>query len=301
MNISNVDRIRLIQQALIYSGYMVSVDGIYGQQTERALKAFKWQHGFSKDTRINEEVLALLLDNTKGMFPNDWQLADTRNIPAHLQQLLFPQADKSFVHTVFVEINQYKRLFCLDTPLRQAHSLAQVRAEVGPHFRLSENLNYSVASLQKLFRVYQDNPTLAQQHGRSTYHPADQQAIANHAYANRMGNGNTRSGDGWRFRGRGIKALTGRANYRAFTHWHNKLFKSDSVNFEINPELLETPRYAARSGAFFWLENELHLIADRGPSNKNVHAITWQINRYLPADIKAQRVNHFNTIWEILS
>ena len=98
-----------------------------------------------------------------------------------------------------------------------------------------------------------------------------------------MGNGNYESGDGWRYRGRWLKQLTGRENYRDFTIW-SKEFKSEwpdeVVDFEGNPDLLTQPKYAARSAAYFWVTHGLSRIADQGATAKEVRAITAIVNFY---------------------
>ncbi len=128
-------------------------------------------------------------------------------------------------------------------------------------------------------------------YGRTADHPANRPAIANHAYVNRNGNGDIASGDGWRYRGRGIFQLTGRANYHAFTHSHAELF-GEEVDFEANPDLLTQPKYAVRSALFFWVDNGLFAIADRGVNDSAANAITRVINRDTPkASYKARREN----------
>jgi hypothetical protein len=91
-----------------------------------------------------------------------------------------------------------------------------------------------------------NNPDDAQRYGRTESHSADPVAIANLAYANRNGNGDADSGNGWAYRGRGLFQLTGRANYRAFTEWHESVFR-ESIDFEADPCRAADPRYAVRS------------------------------------------------------
>ncbi len=122
-------------------------------------------------------------------------------------------------------------------------------------------------------------------------HLANRQAIANRAYANRNGNGDIASGDGWRYRGRGIFQLTGRANYRAFTRSHAELF-GEEIDFETTPDLVAQPKYAVRSALYFWVDNGLFAIADRGVNDSAANAITRVINRLTPeASYRARRDN----------
>ncbi|WP_227461267.1 glycoside hydrolase family 19 protein [Cupriavidus pauculus] len=119
------------------------------------------------------------------------------------------------------------------------------------------------------------------------------------AYGGRaeLGNGDYASGDGWRYRGRGLKQLTGRANYKAFAKWHATLqseWPQEILDFEANPELLVQPKYAARSAAYFWVDHALHEIADKGSTDAHVNSITAIVNFH--TDSYAARVKNFNSI-----
>lgn len=94
--------------------------------------------------------------------------------------------------------------------------------EVGPYITLEENFNYSVQGLKNTFKTYRKNPELAEKHGRNAAinQKANQQAIANNAYAMRIGNGSESTGDGWKYRGRGMIQLTGKGNYAAIEGVH---------------------------------------------------------------------------------
>lgn len=136
---------------------------------------------------------------------------------------------------------------------------------------------------------------MANLHGRTSSHEANQEAIANHAYANRIGNGNIESGDGWRYRGRGIKQLTGRDNYRDFTTFHAE-FWGESVDFEANPELLTSdPKYAVRSGIYFWAKHNLGSKADAGATKDAADEISAIVNEY---DGDAGFQNRYNNMFK---
>jgi putative chitinase len=93
------------------------------------------------------------------------------------------------------------------------------------------------------------------------------EAIANRVYANRLGNGDEASGDGWRYRGSGYKQLTGRSNYREI---------GDIVNLDLegNPELAREPQTAARAAFAFWDARQCSPLADEG----DVEGVTEKIN-----------------------
>ncbi len=177
----------------------------------------------------------------------------------------------------------------LNSPERLSHFFGQVRQEIGEGANLEEGFNYAANSLATTFSYFRRHPDEAQQFGRTADHPANRQAIANRAYANRNGNDGIASGDGWLYRGRGIFQLTGRANYRAFTRSHAELFGED-VDFETNPDLLAEPKFAVRSALFFWIDHRLFAIADRGVNDSTANAIIRIINRFTSdASYRARR------------
>jgi putative chitinase len=140
-------------------------------------------------------------------------------------------------------------VYRINTPARIAAFLAQVVHESGELKTASENLNYSAGGLRKTFPKYFTNDDIAKQYE----HQPDK--IANYVYANRMGNGNEASGDGAKYKGRGLIQLTGRDNYA-------KLTIDMNVDFITDPELLEHPHHAAMSAAWFWNKHELNDLAD---------------------------------------
>lgn len=179
------------------------------------------------------------------------------------------------------ELNHSISIGKIDTHEKLSHFLGQTKHEGGGRILVSENLTYSATALTGLFRFYRNNPALARQHGytdRNNKSAADQEAIANHAYAGRIGNGNAASGDGWRFRGRGIKQLTGRSNYADFTTTHTNLW-GEAQDFEANPDLIATDvKYAVRSALGFWVDNGLDGIASGGVTRSASHSVTDVIN-----------------------
>ncbi|MCP4969832.1 MAG: chitinase, partial [Arcobacter sp.] len=117
---------------------------------------------------------------------------------------------------------------------------------------------------------------------------------------NRIGNGDVASGDGWKYRGRGGKQLTGKSNYKGFKLWHTKTF-NEEIDFVSTPNLLGEAKYAARSAAYFWLAHSLYDIADKGIENKQINAITNIINLYDSDDGKKERRNNVKKIYKVLS
>lgn len=190
---------------------------------------------------------------------------------------VFPDADSNRLTQVAREIDLQIVTAQLDSPERLAHFFGQVLQEVGQRMRLVEGLDYRADRLGSIFRYFRLNPEEALLYGRTADHPADQEAIANRAYADRNGNRDVESGDGWRFRGRGLKQVTGRANYRAFTEDHARMF-GEQIDFEAEPDLLGTPRYAVRSALWFWRAHDLFSLADAGINRAAADSITAIIN-----------------------
>jgi putative chitinase len=142
----------------------------------------------------------------------------------------------------------------INTPKRIAAFVAQCSHESNGFLALQENLNYKPASLRKLFSKYFPTDELAQQYASKVN---KQQAIANRIYANRMGNGDEASGDGYRYRGRGLIQLTGKDNYFWFA-------SSLEITPEEAAEYTQTFEGAAQSACWFWETNKLNQWADKG-------------------------------------
>jgi putative chitinase len=150
------------------------------------------------------------------------------------------------------------------TPVRAAHFFAQTSHETGEFKLFVENLNYSAQGLQGTFGKYFPG-TLEESYARKP------EAIASRVYANRMGNGDEASKDGWKFRGRGALQLTGKSNYEAFAKYLGK------PEIMTNPDLVATT-YAFESAMFFFDKNNLWSICDRGVDAATITALTKRIN-----------------------
>ena len=153
--------------------------------------------------------------------------------------------------------------FEINTPLRLSHFLAQAHHESGGFRVVTENLNYSSRRLLEVFPKYFDKQT-AEVYDRRP------EKIANIVYANRMGNGDKSTGDGWKFRGRGYIQLTGRNNYIEFS-------KAIIQDLTMNPDLVAS-KYPLLSAAWFFHKNGLHKLADNGAATSVVTLITKKIN-----------------------
>jgi putative chitinase len=150
------------------------------------------------------------------------------------------------------------------TPVRAAHFFAQTSHESGGFKAFSENLNYSAQGLQGIFGKYFPG-NLEESYARNP------EKIANRVYASRMGNGDEKSGDGYKFRGRGALQLTGKDNYAAFAKYLGK------PEIMTHPDLVAT-EYSFESAMFFFDKNKLWEICDKGVNDAAILALTKRIN-----------------------
>jgi putative chitinase len=167
--------------------------------------------------------------------------------------------------------------FGIDTPQRIAGFLSQCAHESGGFERLQENLNYSADGMAgiwpKRFAVLGPDGKPVKKDGKNQPNKfalalhRKPEMIANVVYSGRMGNGPTESGEGWLYRGRGLKQLTGKDNHRACS-------TGLGVDLVANPDLLLEPVYAARSAAWFWATNKCNAFADAG----DIEGLTKKIN-----------------------
>jgi putative chitinase len=158
-------------------------------------------------------------------------------------------------------LNDVLPLYRINTDMRLAHFLAQTVHESGHLYYKEENLNYKAEGLRKTFGKYFTEAEF----DRYARQP---QKIANRVYANRMGNGGEGSGDGWKYRGRGLIQLTGRDNYKACG-------AALDMDFLNSPETLcQNAETIVRSACWYWTSRGLNEIADRD----DVLSVTKKIN-----------------------
>lgn len=151
-------------------------------------------------------------------------------------------------------------VFNIDSPLERAAFLAQAGYESNGLRTVEENLNYSAAGLLTVFGKYFDQASAMQYQRNPT-------SIANRVYANRFGNGDEASGDGWKYRGRGIFQVTFHDNYQMM---------EDALGIACvdNPDLLLMRQNAAKSAAVFWNRNGLGVLARK----RDFDSITQRIS-----------------------
>lgn len=153
------------------------------------------------------------------------------------------------------------RLFQIDTPRRVAAFVAQIAHESAGFTATEERLSYSAERLQQLGRANGPGSRWAAAAAQADRLARNPQRLANFVYANRMGNGDEASGDGWKYRGRGLKQLTGKANYEAIGDTVREKVPA-APSFVAYPDTVKDPRWAALSAGAFWHDNELNELAD---------------------------------------
>lgn len=219
-------------------------------------------------------------------------------------QILFPKTKN--ISEVVKLLEKYSN-FGINTNQRLAHFLAQVREEVGEEFKpISENLNYSEKAALKLFKNM--TPELAEKYARDEDTPiADQVAIANIAYAGKLGNSKEQDSDrdgkldedddGWKYRGAGILQITGKFNYEEVQKRIDKYAPTSNINILISKDI-HTLEGSILAGLGFWIKEDIYKIADNGIKEENVNEVTRIINKH--TDSYKSRYNHFIKIINLI-
>lgn len=176
--------------------------------------------------------------------------------------LIMPDAKPYNITKYLKALNSEIQKFHINTPLRASHFIAQLAHESGSLKYNAENLNYSAKALRLVFSKYFLTEEQAQEYAHKP------EKIANRVYANRMKNGNEESGEGWKFRGRGLIQLTGKDNYQ-------KCGLALKIDLIRNPDLIADDPYAAVAAAgWFWDKRSLNNYADKD----DIKTITRRIN-----------------------
>ena len=259
--------------------------GKFGPKTEAAVKGWQSAHGLTPDGIVGDATWAKMFAPVVET-PAPAPIVAPAPTVAPVAQGFKLDALKGHVPQAVIDaIPDTAARFGITTPLRLAHFLAQCGHESGGFRAVQENLNYSAKGLCGIFRKYFPSVTVAMQYERKP------EKIANKVYANRMGNGNEASGDGWKHRGRGYIQLTGKENYKAF----DATVPEDIL---ANPDLVAT-KYALASAAFFFKKNGLWDICDRGADMATVTAVTKRVNGGTIG--LADRQKHFNEFYHLLA
>lgn len=222
-------------------------DGSFGTVTESKIKSFQSSNGLLSDGIVNDATW----DKIFGVMSMPSSPFELGKLNGHLPD------------SVLSQISETALKFNITNILRLSHFLAQCSHESGGFKLVQENLNYSAKGLTGTFPKYFDAAT-------SLKYERKPDLIASRVYANRMGNGDETSKEGYKFRGRGYIQLTGKQNYIEF----GKFIGEDLVS---NPDAVAS-KYPLASAAFFFNSNGLWSICDKGATDDVVTAVTKRVN-----------------------
>jgi putative chitinase len=173
-------------------------------------------------------------------------------------------------------LNETFERFNINTHRKQGAFIGQMSHECGNFTKFEEGLSYSAERLTKIWPKRFPTLESAQPYARNG------KALANKVYANRMGNRDEASGDGFRFRGRGAVQLTGYSQY-----FHAS--KALGVDFVMEPDLVATPKYAILTAGFFWDTHKCNEIAETGDWAKLTKTINGGL---IGLDDRVKHINH---------
>ncbi|MDX6382683.1 MAG: putative chitinase [Blastocatellia bacterium] len=254
------------------------VDGRFGPGTRDAVIAFQQSKGLQADGIAGPATMAALGGGsanagTGGSTPTVGATAPNADATTPTDDATTPNENAGALNLaglsgkvpagVIAQIPDTAQEFDITTNLRLAHFLAQCALESVNFTATVENLNYRAARLLEVFPKYFRGVDTAA-------YANNPQKIGNRVYANRMGNGDEASGDGFKFRGRGYIQLTGKNNYTSFSTFVGE----DCV---ANPDLVAT-KYPLASAAFFFKSNNIWAICDRGADDGTVTQVTKRVN-----------------------
>ena len=274
------------------------VDGNFGPGTKAAIIAFQQSKGLQADGIAGPATLAALglgdgqpnadttsrastdtsadTASTDSASPADTDAAAALNLGGLTGKL--PAA-------VIAQIPDTAKEFGITTNLRLAHFLAQCALESTGFTATVENLSYSAQRLLQVFPKYFRGVD-------PNDYARNPEKIGNRVYANRMGNGDEASGDGFKFRGRGYIQLTGKNNYTSFSQFVGE----DCV---ANPDLVAT-KYPLASAAFYFNSNNVWAICDRGADDATVTKVSIAVNGSPPHAVP-ERIQNFRKFIQALS
>ena len=264
------------------------VDGNFGPGTRDAVIAFQQSKGLQADGIAGPATLAALGlgDGSANASTTSSASTDTPGSASAdaVGGLNVNGLTGKLPAVVIAQIPSAAHEFGITTNLRLSHFLAQCALESAGFTATVENLNYSAQRLVQVFPKYFRNVD-------PNAYAHNQPKIGSRVYANRMGNGDEASGDGFKFRGRGYIQLTGKNNYTSFSTFVGE----DCV---ANPDLVAT-KYPLASAAFYFNSNNIWAICDRGADDGTVTSVTKAVNGGTTG--LAERLQNFKVFIRALS
>ena len=236
---------------MLQSRLGLTADGDFGNDTEAKVKEWQLQRSIEPDGIVDDISWGLLFPEplqTVKIIPEN---IDLQKLRGHIPDQVLTQ-----IHDTSVKFN-------ISTKLRLAHFLSQCGHESGGFSILTENLNYSADRLKVIFSKYFPGQL-------SNVYARNPEKIGSRVYANRLGNGDEASGEGYKYRGRGYIQLTGKENYGRFAGFIGE----DTVS---DPDLVAT-KYALSSAAFYFNMRNIWPICDHGESEEVITSVTLRVN-----------------------
>jgi putative chitinase len=251
-------------------------DGSFGPNTEKKVKEWQQANGLTADGIVGSGTWTKMFGEAPQVVKEDVVITPVEGLNIEKLKGTIPD-------TVIAQIAETAKKFNITNNLRLAHFLAQCAHESGAFKFVSENLNYSADGLKKTFGKYFPG-TLAESYAKQP------EKIASRVYGGRMGNGDETTKEGYKFRGRGYIQLTGKSNYVKFTQFIGE----DCV---ANPDLVAN-KYPLASAAFFFNNNNLWSICDKGSDDATVTSVTKRVNG--GTNGLADRITKFKKYYSLL-
>lgn len=293
--------VKALQQQLKDLGFDPNgVDGNFGPGTTKAVIAFQQSKGLQADGKVGPGTQAAV-DAAGGSAPAAGSAASgggeavggsagasagAGTAPAVATDLNLAALAGKVPQAVIDQIPEAAAKFGITSNLRLAHFLAQCALESANFTATTENLNYSGQRLLEVFPKYFKGVDV-------NAYARNPQKIGSRVYANRMGNGDEASGDGFKYRGRGYIQLTGKNNYQSFTDHVGE----DCVT---NADLVAT-KYPLASAGFFFNSNNIWAVCDQGATDAVVSKVSTRVNGKDPAHGLADRQANFRKFKQALS
>ncbi|MBN2037632.1 MAG: hypothetical protein JW768_12900 [Chitinispirillaceae bacterium] len=293
----------LQKQLAAVGAYTGKLDGWFGDLMEAALKLF--QDKASKGELVEKDGKKAKVSDGEKLKGHRNGVGDGPTVEAvkkeaekgrkvegeliTLEMLKMANSEKSddYYQSILANLNKYAKIYEINTPERIAHFLSQIGHESGFE-ATEENLNYSENRMKQIFGCKEDGwdgsdcPSEKRKRLKLWENPSNYarkpENLANYVYADRLGNGNEKSGDGYKYRGRGMIQLTGKDNYKKYTEIHNKKNPEDQKNFVENPDLICSElEYGVESAFVWWSMNNVNSLCN-GSSEKDIEIVSKKVN-----------------------
>ncbi|EMK6904788.1 type VI secretion system tip protein VgrG [Vibrio cholerae] len=313
------DEVKLLQEALIKLGFdlgKAGADGDFGSKTKTAIEQFQKSYQPSHQTHPSYSIGPVDGIVGKGtLLALDEALMDGwvyLLITKDMLNVVCPNSGNN--KELLDSLNKYCPMYEIDTPIRIAHFLSQIAHESGCFSSLTEGSNYSHMAAKLKFSKYSSYVDSLKSGSTNKFIREDNPArckqpdLFNFVYSSSNGNGDEKSGDGYKYRGRGLIQITGKDKYSRFTSVHNSKNPDDTQNFVINPDLVsENLNYAVESACIYWrhwgalskkfnANGDINILIDNAPND--VELISQAVNggSYGHSNGLDDRIDKFNKI-----